>query len=91
MDDLLEYQMPGSSDNVGKWHKMVMRSDKKRNRMNKSIHLQAMQKTHTSIIPEEYEPYSTGKWSINPHAMSIQNQTGSSFAREQIEREYNMY
>ena len=61
----------------------------------RSIHLQVMKKTHTSIIPEEYEPYSTGKWSVNPHAAAaaIANSTNSSFAhvKREIEREFNMY
>ena len=62
--------------------------------MSKSIHLEAMKKTHNSIILEEYEPYSTGKWSaLNPHAAAIANTTNSSFAhvKEAIEREFNMY
>ena len=52
-----------------------------------------MKKTHTSIIPEVYEPYSTGKWSINPHAAAVHNSTNSSFAnvKKEIEREFNMY
>ena len=53
-----------------------------------------MKKTHTSIIPEEYEPYSTGKWSVmNPHAAALANSTNSSFAlvKREIEREFNMY
>ena len=61
--------------------------------LSNSIHLKTMKTTHTSIIPEEYEPYSTGRWSVNPHAAAIQNQTSSSFAqiKREIEREYNMY
>ena len=50
-------------------------------------------KTHTSIIPEEYEPYSTGKWSVNPHAAALLNSSTNSFAnvKREIEREFNMY
>ena len=61
--------------------------------INKSIHMQIMKKTHTSIIPEEYEPYSTGKWSVNPHAAALATSTNSSFAhvKREIEREFNMY
>ena len=35
--------------------------------------MQIMKKTHTSIIPEEYEPYSTGKWSVMGFLMTFNN------------------
>ncbi len=74
--------MPKKTETKNRWQKMVSSrnhynssettGDAARNKFNKSIYLQTMQKTHTSIIPEEYEPYSTGKWSsLNPHAMAI--------------------
>jgi len=54
-----------------------------------------MKGTHTSIIPEVYEPHSTGKWSVSPHAAAVHlaNSTNSSFynVKKDIEREFNMY
>ena len=65
----------------------------KNNSVSQSVHLKAnMTKTHTSIILEEYEPYSTGRWSyskMNPHASALQNSTSSTFAqvRDEIEND----
>ena len=77
------------------------KGSKKKHRRNQglsqSIHLQAMKRTQPSIIPEEYEPYSTGHWSRhnygNPHAAAIQSSTQSSFIniKKEVEREFNMY
>ena len=46
--------------NAAKWLNAGIRTS---DNVSKSMHLQAMKTTHPSIIPEEFEPYSTGRWS----------------------------
>ena len=57
-----------------------------------SVHLKIMNQKNknSSIIPEEYEPYSTGRWSINPHS-SIKTNRGFMKIKDDIAKEYNMY
>ena len=82
----------GSPFNTGNSAKTRNKSD-----VSKSIHIKAMKRTQPSIIPEEYEPYSTGHWSrhnyTNPHAAALQSSTQSSFIniKKEVEREFNMY
>ena len=57
-----------------------------------SVHLKILNANsmHSPIIPEEYEPYSTGRWSINPHS-SVKTTRGFMKIRDDIAKEYNMY
>lgn len=84
--------MPDSDANNQRWLKEGPKW-RRNEQFSKSIHLQAMKQTHTSIILEEYEPYSTGKWSMHPHAAALGNTTQSSFIsiKNDIEKEYSMY
>lgn len=77
--------------NSQEWNTNTVQYRNKNNNVKKSVHLKiGMQRTHNSIIPEEYEPYSTGRISM-AKGSTIQTSTSFNKIKKEIAKEYNMY
>ena len=83
---------PQGVRNSQEWNTSSVQYTKKNNNVKKSVHLKIMQmqRTHNSIIPEEYEPYSTGRISM-AKGSTIQTSTSFKKIKQEIAKEYNMY
>ena len=78
-------------------HLRMSTEEKQKKNQQASVHLQTARLSPSRmIVPEEYEPYSTGRLSASKQTFSIMNQTQSSKAQKQRDfiinsKEYTMY